>query len=164
MMGPLIVGPSISVDDWVPERPPKKPHLRAAFSQQQPASLQPPSAPATAPVSSAPPHWPPIPPLPTCDSVLAYNCPSPDLPPPSPPPTIETEVSLPNFNYFKVIFLQTRISKIQNDFLHAAQFKMYWVGFRAFKSLPLNPLLPSGAVQKQKHLLERIFLVQYCLN
>lgn len=28
LLGPVIVGPAISIDDWVPERPPKKPHLR----------------------------------------------------------------------------------------------------------------------------------------
>lgn len=54
LLGPVIVGPAISIDDWVPERPPKKPHLRGAFNDRVP---------------------------------------SPDLPPPSPPPTVEqTEV------------------------------------------------------------------------
>lgn len=28
LLGPVIVGPAISIDDWVPERPPKKPYLR----------------------------------------------------------------------------------------------------------------------------------------
>ena len=28
LIGPVIVGSAISIDDWVPERPPKKPHLR----------------------------------------------------------------------------------------------------------------------------------------
>lgn len=31
LLGPVIVGPTISIDDWVPERPPKKPHLREVF-------------------------------------------------------------------------------------------------------------------------------------
>ncbi|KAK3923428.1 Myb-like protein U, partial [Frankliniella fusca] len=94
LLGPLIVGPSISVDDWVPERPPKKPHLRAAFA----ASAAP--APA-APTTPAP--APPIPALPTSLSAPALHhhrplwpshCPSPDLPPPSPPPASECEVIL----------------------------------------------------------------------
>lgn len=55
LIGPVIVGPSISLDDWVPERPPerppKNPHLRAAF----PELFQ------------------------------EQRVPSPDLPPPSPP-------------------------------------------------------------------------------
>lgn len=46
-LGPLIVGPAISVDDWVPARPPKKPHLRAAYPPPRMASpdLPPPSPP-----------------------------------------------------------------------------------------------------------------------
>lgn len=47
VLGPLIVGPSISVDDWVPARPPKKPHLRAAYPPPRMSSpdLPPPSPP-----------------------------------------------------------------------------------------------------------------------
>lgn len=48
LLGPLIIGPSISVDDWVPERPPKKPHLRAAFplhDRMPSPDLPPPSPP-----------------------------------------------------------------------------------------------------------------------
>ncbi|KAJ8951917.1 hypothetical protein NQ314_007630 [Rhamnusium bicolor] len=62
MLGPVIMGPSISVDDWVPEkppaRPPKNPHLRTAFP----------------------------------DLFQDQRVPSPDLPPPSPPTVIEDEV------------------------------------------------------------------------
>ncbi|RZF47588.1 hypothetical protein LSTR_LSTR012210 [Laodelphax striatellus] len=49
VLGPIIVGPSISVDDWVPARPPKKPHLRAAYGGAPPnppsPDLPPPSPP-----------------------------------------------------------------------------------------------------------------------
>ncbi|XP_049819854.1 protein Shroom isoform X2 [Aethina tumida] len=62
LLGPVIMGPSISVDDWVPEkppeRPPKNPHLRAAFP----------------------------------DLFQDQRVPSPDLPPPSPPTVTEGEV------------------------------------------------------------------------
>ncbi|KAF5270988.1 hypothetical protein FQR65_LT05338 [Abscondita terminalis] len=62
LLGPIIVGPSISIDDWVPdkppERPPKNPQLRNAFP----------------------------------DLFQTQRIPSPDLPPPSPPPLIEDEV------------------------------------------------------------------------
>ncbi|KAF5278961.1 hypothetical protein FQA39_LY05639 [Lamprigera yunnana] len=62
LLGPVIVGPSISIDDWVPEkppeRPPKNPQLRNAY----------------------------------LDIFHAQRIPSPDLPPPSPPPIIEDEV------------------------------------------------------------------------
>ncbi|KAJ8942187.1 hypothetical protein NQ318_009206 [Aromia moschata] len=62
VVGPVIVGPSISVDDWVPERPParppKNPHLRTAFP----------------------------------DLFQDQRVPSPDLPPPSPPTVVEDEV------------------------------------------------------------------------
>ncbi|KAK9500462.1 hypothetical protein O3M35_001720 [Rhynocoris fuscipes] len=40
-LGPMIIGPSISVDDWVPARPPKKPHLRAAYPPPIPRALSP---------------------------------------------------------------------------------------------------------------------------
>lgn len=62
LLGPVIVGPSISVDDWVPEkppeRPPKNPHLRTAFP----------------------------------DLFQSQRALSPDLPPPSPPTVLEDEV------------------------------------------------------------------------
>ncbi|XP_024082847.1 uncharacterized protein LOC106663408 isoform X2 [Cimex lectularius] len=47
VLGPMIIGPSISVDDWVPARPPKKPHLRVAYPPPRPMSpdLPPPSPP-----------------------------------------------------------------------------------------------------------------------
>lgn len=45
--GPFIMGPAISIDDWVPARPPKKPHLRAAYPVPRMSSpdLPPPSPP-----------------------------------------------------------------------------------------------------------------------
>lgn len=45
--GPFIMGPAISIDDWVPARPPKKPHLRAAYPMPRVSSpdLPPPSPP-----------------------------------------------------------------------------------------------------------------------
>ncbi|KAK4877633.1 hypothetical protein RN001_010139, partial [Aquatica leii] len=62
LLGPVIVGPSISIDDWIPEkppeRPPKNPQLRNTFP----------------------------------DLFQTQRIPSPDLPPPSPPPIIEDEV------------------------------------------------------------------------
>lgn len=62
LLGPIIVGPSISVDDWIPdkppERPPKNPNLRAAFP----------------------------------DLFKTQRLPSPDLPPPSPPTVLDDEV------------------------------------------------------------------------
>ncbi|XP_026678284.1 protein Shroom-like [Diaphorina citri] len=48
VLGPIIMGPAISIDDdWVPERPPKKPHLRSGYSAPRPPSpeLPPPSPP-----------------------------------------------------------------------------------------------------------------------
>ncbi|KAF7265264.1 hypothetical protein GWI33_021258 [Rhynchophorus ferrugineus] len=62
LLGPVIVGPSISIDDYVPEkppeRPPKNPNLRNAFP----------------------------------DLFQDQRVPSPDLPPPSPPTVLEHEV------------------------------------------------------------------------
>ncbi|KRT84149.1 hypothetical protein AMK59_2208, partial [Oryctes borbonicus] len=62
LLGPVIVGPSISLDDWIPEkppeRPPKNPHLRIAYP----------------------------------DLFQDQRVPSPDLPPPSPPTVLEDEV------------------------------------------------------------------------
>ena len=69
LLGPLIVGKSISVDDWVPERPPKKPHLRAAFPPPVPERLPSPDLP------------PPSPPTVLEDEVFASDEP---LPPPPP--------------------------------------------------------------------------------
>ena len=69
LLGPLIIGPSISVDDWVPERPPKKPHLRAAFPLPLPERLPSPDLP------------PPSPPTVLEDEVFASDEP---LPPPPP--------------------------------------------------------------------------------
>lgn len=47
LMGPVIVGPAICVDDWVPERPPKKPHLRNVFNDRVPSPDLPPPSPPT---------------------------------------------------------------------------------------------------------------------
>ncbi|XP_008208251.1 protein Shroom [Nasonia vitripennis] len=47
LLGPVIVGPAISIDDWVPERPPKKPHLRTAYSDRLPSPDLPPPSPPT---------------------------------------------------------------------------------------------------------------------
>ncbi|CAH1159027.1 unnamed protein product [Phyllotreta striolata] len=62
MLGPMILGPSISVDDYIPDqppaRPPKNPNLRTAFP----------------------------------DLFQDQRIPSPDLPPPSPPTVLENEV------------------------------------------------------------------------
>lgn len=62
LLGPVIVGPSISLDDWIPEkppeRPPKNPHLRVAYP----------------------------------DLFQDQRVASPELPPPSPPAVLENEV------------------------------------------------------------------------
>ncbi|XP_046391060.1 ataxin-2 isoform X2 [Ischnura elegans] len=101
-LGPLILGPPISLDHWVPERPPKKPHLRAAFSpphHQQSAPQPFPHTPNE--ISDTPPSSPPIPPPRTTSSSnnspasapptlpsSSHRCPSPDDPPPPPPPPL----------------------------------------------------------------------------
>ncbi|XP_071454343.1 protein Shroom, partial [Hetaerina americana] len=101
-LGPLILGPPISLDHWVPERPPKKPHLRAAFSPPHQLQSPPQSFPHTPnEISDTPPSSPPIPPPRTTSSsnsspasappILpssAHRCPSPDDPPPPPPPPL----------------------------------------------------------------------------
>lgn len=62
LLGPVIMGPSISIDEYIPEkppeRPPKNPHLRVAYP----------------------------------DLFQNQRIPSPDLPPPSPPTVLEDEV------------------------------------------------------------------------
>lgn len=47
LLGPMIVGPAISIDDWVPERPPKKPHLKNAYNERVPSPDLPPPSPPT---------------------------------------------------------------------------------------------------------------------
>lgn len=47
LLGPVIVGPAISIDDWVPERPPKKPHLRNVYNERMPSPDLPPPSPPT---------------------------------------------------------------------------------------------------------------------
>lgn len=73
LLGPVIMGPSISIDDWVPERPPKNPHLRQVF----PDLFQ------RIPSPDLPPPSPPI--------VLENEVINNDDPLPPPPPEIETE-------------------------------------------------------------------------
>ncbi|XP_049785959.1 uncharacterized protein LOC126188401 [Schistocerca cancellata] len=75
LLGPLIMGPSISVDDWVPERPPKKPHLRSAFPRPVQDRLPSPDLP------------PPSPPPMVEDEVFACDDPLP--PPPADLPPVE---------------------------------------------------------------------------
>ncbi len=72
-VGPMIVGAPISVDDWVPELPPKKAHLRAAF------------APRHIPSPDLPPPSPP----PVVDDEVFIS----DEPLPPPPPEIAPLVS-----------------------------------------------------------------------
>lgn len=74
LLGPVIMGPSISVDDWVPERPPKKPHLRTVY----PDLFQEPRIPS-------PDLPPPSPPVVLEDEVFNN-----DEPFPPPPSDIET--------------------------------------------------------------------------
>jgi hypothetical protein len=119
LLGPIVVGPSISLDDWVPERPPKKPHLRSTSFQQYPSSrrlvhsnstVNPPmtSPPQPSPPTVSPPALsPPIPSLPSASAIhssvmhpTSLNIPSapmrrsssPDPPPPTPPPVLDDEV------------------------------------------------------------------------
>lgn len=47
LLGPVIVGPAISIDDWVPERPPKNPHLRNVYNERIPSPDLPPPSPPT---------------------------------------------------------------------------------------------------------------------
>ena len=47
LLGPVIMGPAISIDDWVPERPPKKPHLRNVYNDRVPSPDLPPPSPPT---------------------------------------------------------------------------------------------------------------------
>ena len=72
LVGPVIVGNPISIDDWVPERPPKKPHLRTAFGERLPSPDLPPPSP------------------PTVTDFEVVNC---DEPLPPPPPEISTQDS-----------------------------------------------------------------------
>ncbi|CAG9816085.1 unnamed protein product [Phaedon cochleariae] len=71
-LGPMIVGPAISVDDYVPARPPKNPHLRAAFPdlfQRVPSpDLPPPSPPTVTEDEVFNSDEPLPPPPPECDS------------------------------------------------------------------------------------------------
>ncbi|VVC41283.1 Hypothetical protein CINCED_3A001108 [Cinara cedri] len=70
MLGPMVLGPSISIDDWVPELPPKK---------KQPAARQP--APPVAKREPSP-DLPPPPPMVDDDEQLFVS----DEPLPPPPP------------------------------------------------------------------------------
>ncbi|KAG5325040.1 SHRM2 protein, partial [Pseudoatta argentina] len=64
LLGPVIVGPAISIDDWVPERPPKKPHLRTAFNERIPSPDLPPPSPPTVTESEVHDCDDPLPPPP----------------------------------------------------------------------------------------------------
>lgn len=78
LLGPVIMGPAISVDDWVPERPPKKPHLRTVYPDLFRAV--------------SPDLPPPSPPVVLENEV--FN----DEPLPPPPTEIETETWNKEFN------------------------------------------------------------------
>lgn len=83
LLGPAIVGPSISVDDWAPELPPKKPHLRTIpppLPRRSPSPIQVPPSDADIELS-----------LQFHKSLLGYDrMPTPELPLP-PPPVVEDE-------------------------------------------------------------------------
>lgn len=64
LLGPVIVGPTISIDDWVPERPPKKPHLRNAYNERIPSPDLPPPSPPTVTESEVHDCDDPLPPPP----------------------------------------------------------------------------------------------------
>ncbi|XP_024884029.1 protein Shroom isoform X3 [Temnothorax curvispinosus] len=64
LLGPVIVGPAISIDDWVPERPPKKPHLRNAYNERIPSPDLPPPSPPTVTESEVHDCDDPLPPPP----------------------------------------------------------------------------------------------------
>lgn len=72
--GPVIIGNPISVDDWVPELPPKKAHLRNACPPRRLAS----------------PDLPPPSPPPVVEDEVFFS----DEPLPPPPPEILTDSSL----------------------------------------------------------------------
>lgn len=78
------MGPSISIDDWVPERPPKKPHLRTIpppLPARTPSPIQVPSTDhEVESIHSC--HKP---------SSSYDRLPTPDLPPPPPPPITSDE-------------------------------------------------------------------------
>lgn len=82
LLGPVIMGPAISVDDWVPERPPKKPHLRTVY----PDLFQEPRVPSP----DLPPPSPPV--------VLETEVFNNDEPLPPPPTEIETAKWEQEFN------------------------------------------------------------------
>ncbi|XP_073974638.1 shroom isoform X3 [Rhodnius prolixus] len=78
-LGPMIIGPSISVDDWVPARPPKKPHLRAAYPPPPPRALS--------------PDLPPPSPPPLSEEEVFYS--DEPLPPPPPEDQLQPSTSIP---------------------------------------------------------------------
>lgn len=69
LLGPVIMGPSISIDDWVPERPPKKPHLRNIhpdlFQDRVPSPELPPPSPPVVLENEVFNNDEPLPPPPT---------------------------------------------------------------------------------------------------
>ncbi|XP_059469494.1 protein Shroom-like isoform X2 [Neocloeon triangulifer] len=88
LLGPLILGSPILLDEWVPERPPKKPHLRANIpsgrSSSSSSALQPPHLLKRCTSSPEPPP-PPTPPPPNLDNDVFHS----DEPLPPPPVDIE---------------------------------------------------------------------------
>ncbi|XP_065160761.1 protein Shroom isoform X2 [Atheta coriaria] len=78
LLGPIIMGPSISLDDWVPERPPKNPHLRTAYpdlfrEQRVPSPDLPPPPPPTELDEEVFANDDPLPPPPTELEAEAWN-------------------------------------------------------------------------------------------
>lgn len=72
------MGPAISIDDWVPARPPKKPHLRSVYPHVR---------------SSSPDLPPPTPPPAVDDDVFISDEPLPPPPPEDQLPDIKTLIS-----------------------------------------------------------------------
>ncbi|XP_048515517.1 protein Shroom isoform X2 [Athalia rosae] len=73
LLGPVIVGPAISIDDWVPERPPKKPHLRNVYNDRVPSPDLPPPSPPTVTELEVINFDDPLPPPPSELQSDAYN-------------------------------------------------------------------------------------------
>ncbi|XP_046677588.1 protein Shroom [Homalodisca vitripennis] len=90
--GPFIMGPAISIDDWVPARPPKKPHLRAAYP---------------VPRMSSPDLPPPSPPPVVEDEVIVSDEPLPPPPPEDQLPLISpySRSQDPKFQYLNKSYL-----------------------------------------------------------
>ncbi|XP_065350757.1 protein Shroom isoform X1 [Cloeon dipterum] len=90
LLGPLIMGAPIYLDDWVPERPPKKPHLRANIGRPLLAPQQPPQLKRCS--SSPEPPPPPTPPPPSHEDEV-FQCDEPLPPPPNDIDNVCTDVN-----------------------------------------------------------------------